>query len=46
MAGSAQVLRTTEEVIGMGVMGIGGLIAVIGGVLFVVVIARAMLGKR
>lgn len=46
VAGSAQVLRTTEEVIGMGVMGIGGLIAVIGGVLFVVVIARAMLGKR
>ena len=30
----------------MGVMGIGGLIAVIGGVLFVVVIARAMLGRR
>ena len=46
VAGSAQVLRTTQEVIGMGVMGIGGLIAVIGGVLFVVVIARAMLGRR
>jgi cytochrome c oxidase subunit 1 len=46
VAGSAQVLRTTEEVIGMGVMGIGGLIAVIGGVLFVVVIARAMLRRR
>ncbi|MGE5793167.1 MAG: cbb3-type cytochrome c oxidase subunit I [Bacteroidota bacterium] len=45
VAGSAQVLRTTEEVIGMGVMGIGGLIAVIGGVLFVVVIARAMLRR-
>ncbi|HTO46628.1 MAG TPA: cbb3-type cytochrome c oxidase subunit I [Burkholderiales bacterium] len=46
VAGGAQVLRTTQEVIGMGVMGIGGLIAVIGGVLFVVVIARAMLGRR
>jgi hypothetical protein len=46
VAGSAQVLRTTQEVIGMGVMGIGGLIAVIGGVLFVVVIARAMLRRR
>jgi len=45
VAGSAQVLRTTEEVIGMGVMGVGGLIAVIGGVLFVVVIARAMLRR-
>jgi hypothetical protein len=39
------VLRTTEEVIGLGVMGIGGLIAVIGGVLFVVLIARAMLRR-
>jgi hypothetical protein len=45
VAGSAQVLRTTQEVIGMGVMGIGGLIAVIGGVLFVVLIARAMLRR-
>jgi len=45
VAGSAQVLRTTQEVIGMGVMGIGGLIAVIGGVLFVVVIARSMLRR-
>jgi len=46
VAGSAQVLRTTQEVIGMGVMGIGGLVAVIGGVLFVVVILRAVAGKR
>jgi len=46
VAGGAQVLRTTQEVMGMGIMGIGGLIAVIGGVLFVAVIARAMLGRR
>jgi hypothetical protein len=46
VAGGAQVLRTTQEVIGMGVMGIGGLIAVVGGVLFVVVILRAVARKR
>jgi hypothetical protein len=40
------VLRTTQEVIGMGVMGVGGLIAVAGGVLFLVVVLRALLGKR
>jgi hypothetical protein len=45
VAGSEQVLRSTPEVIGMGVMGIGGLVAVIGGVLFVVVVARAMLKR-
>jgi hypothetical protein len=46
VAGSDQVLRTTQEVIGMGVMGIGGLIAVIGGVLFIIVILRAMAARR
>jgi hypothetical protein len=46
VAGTGQVLRTTQEVIGMGVMGVGGLIAVAGGVLFLVVVLRALLGKR
>jgi hypothetical protein len=46
VAGAGQVLRTTQEVIGMGVMGVGGLIAVAGGVLFLVVMLRALLGKR
>jgi hypothetical protein len=46
VAGAGQVLRTTGEVIGMGVMGVGGLIAVTGGVLFLVVMLRALLGKR
>lgn len=49
VAGSEQVLRGTAEVAGMGLMGLGGLIAIGGGLLFVVVVLRAMrapAGKR
>jgi heme/copper-type cytochrome/quinol oxidase subunit 1 len=46
VAGSEQVLRTTQEVIGMGVMGLGGLIAVVGGLLFVVVVLQAVLARK
>ena len=42
VAGSDQVLRSSAEVAGMGLMGLGGLIAIIGGLLFVVVVLRAM----
>ena len=42
VAGTDQVLRSTAEVAGMGLMGLGGLLAVIGGLLFVVVVLRAM----
>ena len=42
VAGGEQVLRTTSEIAGMGLMGAGGLVAVAGGVLFVVVVALAM----
>ncbi len=42
VAGSEQVLRSTAEVAGMGLMGLGGLIAIIGGVLFIVVVVQAM----
>ena len=42
VAGADQVLRSAPEVIGMGLMGLGGLIAIIGGLLFVVVVARSM----
>ncbi len=42
VAGAEQVLRTPSEIAGMGLMGIGGLIAIIGGLLFVVVVLRAM----
>jgi heme/copper-type cytochrome/quinol oxidase subunit 1 len=42
VAGAEQVLRSTAEVAGMGLMGLGGAIAIVGGVLFVVVVARAV----
>ncbi len=46
VAGSEQVLRSTGEVLGMGFMGLGGLVAIIGGVLFLVVVFRSMAGGR
>jgi hypothetical protein len=46
VAGSDQVLRSTAEVIGMGFMGLGGLVAIVGGVLFLVVALRSMAGGR
>ncbi len=42
VAGSDQVLRTTQEVLGMGLMGIGGLVAIVGGLLFIVAVAIAL----
>ncbi len=42
VAGADQLLTTLPQKIGMGMMGLGGLIAVIGGLLFVVVCLRAM----
>ena len=42
VAGAEQVLRSTSEVAGMGLMGLGGLIAIVGGLLFVVVVIGAM----
>lgn len=41
VAGAEQVLRSTAEVAGMGLMGLGGLLAIAGGLLFVVVVLRA-----
>jgi cytochrome c oxidase subunit 1 len=42
VAGAEQVLRTPSEVAGMALMGIGGLIAVAGGLLFAVVVLRTL----
>jgi heme/copper-type cytochrome/quinol oxidase subunit 1 len=42
VAGAEQVLRSAAEVAGMGLMGLGGLLAIAGGLLFVVVVAGAM----
>ncbi len=41
-AGTAQGLDRLPEILGMGMMGLGGLIAIIGGLLFLVVMLRAM----
>ncbi|MBK9134714.1 MAG: cbb3-type cytochrome c oxidase subunit I [Betaproteobacteria bacterium] len=44
VAGAEQVLRSPGEVAGMALMGLGGLLAIVGGLLFVVVVLRAMRG--
>ena len=41
-AGAAQGLDSLPEVIGMGMMGFGGLISIIGGILFLIVMIRSM----
>jgi cytochrome c oxidase subunit 1 len=46
VAGAAQALRTPQEIVAMGVMGLGGLIAVIGGMLFVVLAFVAIVRRR
>ena len=46
IAGADQVLRSTQETLGMSLMGLGGLIAIIGGVMFVVIVLRALRGVR
>jgi hypothetical protein len=42
VAGAEQVLRGAEQVAAMGLMGLGGLLAVAGGTLFVVVVLRSL----
>jgi hypothetical protein len=46
VAGAEQMLVTLPQKLGMGLMGLGGLIAVIGGVMFVLVCLKAMLSGR
>jgi len=45
-AGAAQGLDTLEKVIGMRVMGIGGGIAIIGGIIFLVIVFKSMLAAK
>jgi cytochrome c oxidase subunit 1 len=42
VAGAEQVLRSPSEIAGMGLMGLGGLVAIVGGLLFVVVVIQAL----
>ena len=44
-AGAAQGLDSLERVIGMGLMGMGGLVAIIGGTLFLVIVLLAIFRK-
>jgi cytochrome c oxidase subunit I len=44
VAGAEQGLDQIGKVAGMGLMGLGGLIAVIGGVMFLVIVLRALMG--
>ncbi len=46
VAGADQVLTTLPQKIGMGMMGAGGLIAVIGGIMFVLVCLKAMARRK
>jgi hypothetical protein len=46
VAGAEQVLRSTEQIAAMGLMGLGGLAAVAGGILFIVIVIRAMMASR
>jgi hypothetical protein len=42
VAGAEQALRSASEIAAMGVMGLGGLVAIIGGIVFVLVVIGAM----
>ena len=46
VAGADQMLSTLPQKVGMGMMGLGGLIAVIGGLMFVLVCLKAMAWRR
>jgi hypothetical protein len=46
VAGAAQVLHNAQETAGMALMGMGGLIAIVGGLLFVVVVMDALRSPR
>ena len=45
-AGAAQGLNELPEIVGMGLMGLGGLVSIVGGVLFLVVMIRAIWWRR
>ncbi|WP_162846111.1 cbb3-type cytochrome c oxidase subunit I [Seongchinamella sediminis] len=46
VAGAEQGLDSIERVLGMGLMGLGGLISSIGGLLFLVIVLRALTGVK
>ena len=42
VAGTEQVLHSTQEILGMGLMGLGGLVAIVGGILFIGIVLNAL----
>jgi cytochrome c oxidase subunit 1 len=46
VAGGEQALHTIQEIAGMGLMGLGGLVAIAGGMLFVFVVLQALWRSR
>ncbi len=46
VAGAAQRLDSIERIAGMSLMGIGGLLSVVGGFMFIIIVLKAMLVKR
>lgn len=46
VAGTDQVLQTVAEKAGMGLMGLGGLVAIIGGLVFVVIVIGALKRRK
>jgi len=46
VAGTEQALNSIERVLGMGLMGLGGLISSIGGLLFLIIVLRALTGGK
>ena len=46
VSGSAQGLDNISEILGMAVMGVGGAIAIVGGLLFVIVMIKAFMKKE
>ncbi len=45
VAGAEQALNGIERIAGMGLMGLGGLVAILGGLLFLVLVVAAMRGR-
>jgi hypothetical protein len=45
-AGTAQGLKSTAEHVAMGIMGLGGVVAIAGGLIFLVVVFRSLKGGR
>ncbi|MBL1143081.1 MAG: cytochrome C oxidase subunit I [Proteobacteria bacterium] len=46
VAGAAQGLDSIERIAGMGLMGLGGLLSVIGGFFFIMIVLKALLNKK